>query len=65
MCLPSLFSCAQVINADSIIVTALAGMARSLQGLTNGAEVEEQKLPYLPILTCSVPSAPPSLSPVK
>lgn len=58
VCLPSLFSCAQVINADSIIVTAVAGMACSLQGLTNGAEAEEQKLTCPPILTCSVPSAP-------
>lgn len=58
VCLPSLFSCAQVINADAIIVTALAGMACSLQGLNGGAKVEEQKLPSLPILTCSVPSAP-------
>lgn len=34
VCLPSQFSCAQVTNADSIIVTALAGMACSLWGLT-------------------------------
>lgn len=54
-----LLSFAQVINAHSTIVEALAGMACSLQGLTIGTEAEEEKLPYRPILTfCLLPSGP-------
>lgn len=37
--LPSLFSCAQVINANSRIVKALSGRACSLQELTTGTEM--------------------------
>lgn len=57
----SLFVCAQVINTDSIIVTALAGMACSLQGLTRGTEMEGPPLPHP-----DVPLSPLlSLSPMK
>lgn len=48
VCLPLLFSCAQVIRANSGIVKALAKMACSLQGLTIGAETEEQTSPPPP-----------------
>lgn len=57
--LPSLFSWAQVINADSRSVKALAGRARSLQALTTGMDVEGQALPHLPIFTYLVPSRCP------
>lgn len=60
VCLPSPFSCAQVINADSIIVTAVAGMAGSLQALTSGTEMDEQKPPTSPPHSPLPPSPPRS-----
>lgn len=45
----SLFSCAQVMNTNSIIVKALAGIACSLQGLAIGMEVQGQKVPQLQV----------------
>lgn len=52
-------SCAQVIKADSIIVTASAGTACSLQALTSGTEKEGPPPPRPHLLLGPSPTPTP------